>query len=199
MRIEIRNDSVEIDGYVNIVRRDSKPLRDRSTGQKYLEQIVPGAFQRALEKNSVLLLLDHERGRVLGSTEDNLQLEENVIGLRAHAVVTDPEVIQLARDRKLRGWSFGFIPRIVSEEENARDGMSRRYIEDMDLIEVSLIDTRKIPCYDDTFIETRSEDEEAQSDVLEVRADYFVNSPKDKKPIDLSNFKARISALDSKL
>ena len=45
MRIEIRNDSVLIDGYVNAVGRDSRPMRDRKTGERFVEQIVPGAFE----------------------------------------------------------------------------------------------------------------------------------------------------------
>lgn len=194
MRIEIRNDSVEIDGYVNAVGRDSRPLRDRSTGQRYLEQIVPGAFQRALSRNEVQLLLNHDRDRVLGSTEDNLQLHEDTIGLRAHAVITDAEVIQKAKDHKLRGWSFGFYERGASEED-ARAGMKRRFIEDMELVEVSLIDDRKIPCYDGTSVETRSE-EVIQPDVLETRADYFEAPPQEKEPVDFSTFKDRISALE---
>lgn len=195
MRIEIRNDSVEIDGYVNAVGRDSRPLRDRSTGQRYLEQIVPGAFQRALSRNEVQLLLNHDHDRVLGSTEDNLELHEDTIGLRAHAVITDAEVIQKAKDRKLRGWSFGFYERGASEED-AREGMKRRFVEDMELVEVSIIDDRKIPCYDGTSIETRSE-EVIQPDVLETRADYVEALPQEpKEPVDLSSFRDRISALE---
>jgi len=196
MRIEIRNDSVEIDGYVNAVGRDSRPLRDRSTGQRYLEQIVPGAFQRALSRNEVKLLLNHDHDRVLGSTEDNLELHEDTIGLRAHAVITDAEVIQKAKDHKLRGWSFGFYERGASEED-AREGMKRRFVEDMELVEVSIIDDRKIPCYDGTSIETRSE-EVIQPDVLETRADYFEALPQQesKEPVDLSSYQERISALE---
>ena len=40
MRVEIRNDSVLIDGYVNAVGRDSKPIRGEN-GERFLEQIVP--------------------------------------------------------------------------------------------------------------------------------------------------------------
>ena len=195
MRIEIRNDSVEIDGYVNAVGRDSRPLRDRSTGQRFLEQIVPGAFQRALTRNEVQLLLNHDHSRLLGSTEDNLELHEDTIGLRAHAVITDAEVIQKAREHKLRGWSFGFRE-LGAYEEDARDGMKRRFVEDMDLIEVSIIDDRKIPCYEGTSIETRSE-EVLQPDVLETRAQYIeapVQEP--PKPVDYSQYKARIRALE---
>ena len=48
MRIEIRNDSVLLDGYVNAIARDSKPMLD-DNGEKFVEQISPKAFQRALD------------------------------------------------------------------------------------------------------------------------------------------------------
>jgi len=196
MRIEIRSDSVTIDGYVNAVGRDSRPLRDRNTGQRYLEQIVPGAFKRALEQNEVQLLLNHYHDRVLGSTGDNLSLYEDAIGLRAHAVITDAEVIQKAKDHKLRGWSFGFYERGASEEE-AHGGMKRRFVEDMQLVEVSIIDDRKIPCYEGTLIETRAE-EIIKPDVLETRVCYSDALIQEKKePVNLDSFKTRISALDN--
>ena len=36
MRIEIRNDSVLLDGYVNAVARDSRPMLDEK-GEKFVE------------------------------------------------------------------------------------------------------------------------------------------------------------------
>ena len=83
MRVELRNDSVYIEGYVNAVGRDSRPIRDRTTGKRFVEQIVPGTFKRALAKNEVKLLLDHDSTSELGSTETNLTLYEDNIGLRA--------------------------------------------------------------------------------------------------------------------
>lgn len=49
MQIEIRNDSVLLDGYVNAIARDSKPMLD-DNGEKFVEQISPKTFQRALKK-----------------------------------------------------------------------------------------------------------------------------------------------------
>lgn len=89
MRIEIRADSVLIEGYVNAVARDSRPMRDRKTGKRFVEQIVPGVFERALRHNEVQLYLNHDRSRVLGSTSTNLELHEDSIGLHARAEVTD--------------------------------------------------------------------------------------------------------------
>ena len=172
MRIEVRADSVVVDGYVNAVARDSRPMRDRKTGKRFVEQIVPGVFERALKHNEVKLLLNHDSTRVLGSTETNLKLWENSIGLRAHAEVKDPEVVQKAREKKLRGWSFGFFERDASEEDMQND-MVRRYVEEMELLEVSIIDERKMPCYEGTSIEARAEGGTVLTpEPLEVRADY---------------------------
>ncbi len=195
MRIEIRNDSVVIDGYVNAVARDSRPMRDRATGKRFVEQIVPGAFERAIKARDVDLLLDHEKSRNLGSTRTNLTLYEDSIGLRAHAEVTDPEVIQKAREKKLRGWSFGFFEREASEEVLS-NGMVRRYVEEMELVEVSIIDEKKIPCYAGTSIETRAAGSEVlTSDILETRAVY-VETEIAQKTIDYSKYHNRIKELE---
>lgn len=195
MRIEIRNDSVLIDGYVNAVGRDSRPMRDRKTGERFVEQIVPGAFERALKQNEVDLLLNHDGTRKLGSTQTNLQLFEDNIGLRAIAEITDPEVIQEAREKKLRGWSFGFYERDASEEE-LTNGMKRRYVEEMQLQEVSIIDHRKMPCYEGTSIEVRAEGKEViTSEPLESMATY-VEEKNNRSEVDYSSYKKRINKLE---
>ncbi len=194
MRIEIRNDSVAIDGYVNAVARDSRPMRDRKTGTRFVEQIVPGAFKRALQHNEVLLLLNHDNSRNLGSTETNLTLYEDSIGLRAHAVVTDPEGIQKARDKKLRGWSFGFHE-LDASEERISDSLQRRYVEELELLEVSLIDERKLPCYEGTSIEARAmEGTVLTPEPMELRAEYIEAEDK-RDPVDYSRYKNRIKEL----
>lgn len=195
MRIEVRNDSVLIDGYVNAVGRDSRPLRNKN-GERYVEQIVPGAFKRALAKNEVKLLLDHDEKRNLGSTETNLTLREDAIGLRATAEITDAEAIEKAKSGKLRGWSFGFYEKDASEEDMA-NGLKRRFVEEMELVEVSIIDEKKIPCYEGTSIETRAEGKEiVQSDVLEIRAE--VVEVKKEESFDLSSYKKRIKDLEER-
>lgn len=195
MRVEIRSDSVLIEGYVNAVARDSRPIRDRKTGKRFVEQIVPGVFERAVRRNDVDLLLNHDTTRVLGSTKTNLTLYEDSIGLRARAEITDPEVIQKAREKKLRGWSFGFLERDASEEE-LPNGLQRRYVEDMVLKEVSIVDERKLPVYEGTSIETRAAGEEMLTpEPLEVRADY-VEAQETMVNIDMSKYHNRIKELE---
>ena len=192
MRVELRNDSVYIEGYVNAVGRDSRPIRDRTTGKRFVEQIVPGTFKRALAKNEVKLLLDHDSTRELGSTETNLTLYEDNIGLRAKVEITDAEVMEKARKKQLRGWSFGFKEQDASEEETP-SGMMRRYVEDMELVEVSLIDEKKMPCYAGTSVETRAE-EVVTSETMEVRADYVENTGTGSA-FSLEKYKERLNKL----
>ena len=94
MQVEIRADkkSMTVGGYVNVVGRDSRVLHDK-TGP-YVEQIMPGAFKKALAADSkVELRFNHKK--ILDS--EDLELREDNIGLRAHAVVTDSEVIAASR------------------------------------------------------------------------------------------------------
>ncbi len=198
MRIELRENSVLIEGYVNAVGRDSRPMRDKETGKRFVEQIVPGVFKRALRRNDVDLLLNHESTRKLGSTLTNLELYEDSIGLHARAEVTDSEVIEKARAKKLRGWSFGFREKDASKEK-INDTLERRFVEDMELIEVSIIDERKIPCYEGTSIETRADGETViTSEPLEVRAEYIEVAPVQKSGVDLNRYHNKIKELEEK-
>ena len=167
MRIELRSDSVVLDGYVNVTLRESRILP--SPRGQFVEEIKPRTFERALMKNdSIDLLFNHDRGRKLGSTkEGNLELREDNVGLRAIATVTDSEVMEKARAGELRGWSFGFSS-LKDEWSTKADGMQKRSIEEMDLFEVSVLS--KTPAYIATSIESRGEDD---SVLTETRIEDF--------------------------
>jgi HK97 family phage prohead protease len=157
MKVLIRADSVEIDGYVNAVERRSKPLRSR-IGQ-FMERICKGAFKKAIERNdNIRLLLNHDWNRDLGGTKDGtLELTEDNIGLHARAKITDKEVVKKARNGDLVGWSFGFKDRDVDQHEE--NGIPTRDVKDMDLFEVSILDRTRTPAYDGTLVSVRSEDD----------------------------------------
>lgn len=155
MKIEIRNDSVYITGYVNVVARDSRILP--SPKGKFIEQVKPKTFQRALERmENVELRFNHRRN--LGSIkEGNLKLWEDNIGLRAECTTNDPEVMEKARNNELRGWSFAFqvLPNGDTWEEG-KDGIQRRYLQDIMIPEVSILSIT--PAYIATSIESRGEE-----------------------------------------
>lgn len=162
MKVLIRADTVEIEGYVNAVGRDSRTLTDEY-GYPFVEQIAPGAFAKALNEaekseRAITMLLDHDEFHVIGSTEDGLELEEDSIGLHARAVVSDPETVKAAREKRLRGWSFGFIS--LDYRESYAEGVSKRKVTELELVEVSVIDDRMTPAYAGTSIHARAEAEE---------------------------------------
>ena len=180
MRVEIRNDSVFIHGYVNAAERLSKPIRGTLHGKirTFLERIKAGVFRNALKKNdNVLVLLNHDESRVLASTKDgNATLTEDNIGLRAEITITDKEVVQKAREGKLSGWSFGFIANddVITTEGNEEI----RTVTDMELLEVSILDETKAPAYYGTSIETR----EGGARMKEIRADAFEQTQETEQP-----------------
>ncbi|MBT2736158.1 HK97 family phage prohead protease [Bacillus sp. ISL-7] len=205
MRIEIRGNQVILDGYVNAVGRESRILP--SANGRFKEQIVPKTFEKALLKSqNVDLLFNHDKNKKLGSTQDkNLELREDNIGLRAIAIVTDEEVIQKAKNGELRGWSFGFIANKDKWEEGS-DGIQRRFVEDLDLLEVSVLD--KTPAYIATSIEARGEDsyiteqrnEEftASVSVEDISNDQKHNEKREESQIDYSTYENEIEFLKLK-
>lgn len=170
MKIKIRQDHVEIEGYVNAVERNSKPLFSRIG--RFIERICKGAFNNAIKRNDdIHILLNHDWNRDLGSTKTgNLELEEDNIGLKARATITDPEVITAARNGDLVGWSFGFEDREV--EKRIIDGIVNRAVKDLDLYEVSILDRTKTPAYDGTLIAARN-----KGDKMQFRGVEFIDKP----------------------
>lgn len=161
MHIRVEEDTVEIEGYVNAIERNSKPLWSRLG--RFVERICKGAFQRAIKRNGdIHILLNHDWDRDLGSTEQgNLELKEDNIGLHARATITDKEIAEEARNGDLVGWSFGFDDiEPGGVERRVIDGMETRVVKDLYLKEVSILDRRKSPAYEGTLINTRSEKQE---------------------------------------
>lgn len=176
MKMEIRADHAIVEGYVTATGRDSRVLP--SPNGPFIEQVVPGTFKRALKNaENVELRFNHQRS--LGSVKDgNLELKEDNIGLYARATITDEEVIKKGRNGELRGWSFGFYSR-KDRREPAGEGLSRRYLEEVDLREVSILDRK--PAYIATSIEQRGEEDimiesRVEDDETEIREEIPENN-----------------------
>lgn len=153
---------------------------DNKTGRYFLETIKQGAFQRAIDRaEKIDILLDHNETRNLGDTNSNLTLKEDEIGLKAHAVITDPEVIEKAKEQRLRGWSFGFSNPV--EVRSEADGMLYRDVTDLTLHEVSIIDDKMTPAYKTTSIEARAEGVELELRAEDSEFEYLYDEP-EKKP-----------------
>ena len=178
MKIFIRSESVTIEGYVNAVERNSKPLTER--GVTFIERIAAGAFKRAISRaKDIRILLNHNQSRDLGGLSDgNLELEEDNIGLKARATITDPEVIEDAKRGNLVGWSFGFADEDVTQLRDDETGYPLRKVNDLDLFEVSLLNRKKSPAYVGTLVNVRDDGSEEKINLSED------NLPEEVETID---------------
>ena len=168
MKIYIRADSVTIEGYVNAVERNSKPLNER--GVTFIERIAAGAFRRAIERaKDIRILLNHNWNKDLGGLKDgNLELEEDNIGLKARATISDPEVVADAKRGDLVGWSFGFddVDEGVKQLRDEETGLPLRKVNDLELFEVSLLNRKKSPAYAGTLVKVRDDGSEEERKIL---------------------------------
>jgi HK97 family phage prohead protease len=196
VKVEIRNDSVNISGYVNVALRDSRRLP--SNRGIFVEQVEPQAFQRALDRNDdVKLLFNHKEDRLLGSQKQgNLTLREDAVGLYAECTINDSVVVEKARNNELRGWSFGFSS--ISDEWDTTANPQRRFLKDLYLYEVSVLDVT--PAYTAMSIESRGE----ESVIVEQRFDVFEEIEKTKvmpanedrkEPVNYAVFEKQIEIL----
>lgn len=197
MKVEVRNNKIIIDGYVNAVERESKVLYD--TRGEFIEKIRAGVFQKALEKaDNVRVLLDHDKDRELADTKSGkAKLYEDNIGLRAIVEIEDSEVIDKAKNNKLRGWSFGFLCNKEDRKTN-EEGIEERVVRDLDLLEVSIIDDKKYPAYIGTSIEMRDDEikiaeyRNADFSKIEIRDEPEQQPEKEVEKIDYSDYEERL-------
>ena len=158
-KMEIRDNSLVVDGYVNAVCRDSKPIFDLYLDNFFIEQIKEGTFAESLGRNpDVKMLFNHNDERELAKNGVNMQLHEDAIGLRVHAEIQDAEVVQAAKNGDIQGWSFGFMNPISDWQEDKP--YMRRFIKKLDLVEVSILTVE--PAYYATTAEFRSNDKAMQ-------------------------------------
>ena len=157
MELEIRGNALHISGYVNAVERESRRLPARMCSKAksdFVEKISAGAFGRAVSRaKEVRLMFNHKRD-IGGTADGTLKLSEDNIGLKAAAVITDPEAVEAAKHGELRGWSFGFTD-AKDRWEDVSEGLQRRTIDDLDLQEVSILSVT--PAYVGTSVELRGE------------------------------------------
>lgn len=194
MKVEIRNDKVIIEGYVNAVERESRPLITEKG--RVNEKIKAGTWRKALSRaENVNALLDHRADKVLASTkEGTVTLDEDEIGLRATVVTADAEAMKKAREGKLKGWSFGMYVNEESYEERANQ-LPLREVSDLDILEISVIDDEMTPCYSATSIEARAgEEKTVEKRSTESKVVVEVTG----KDIDYSKYESRIKDLKNR-
>lgn len=150
---KLKDGSVELFGYVNITERDSKLLHEN--GIRFREQIKKGAWKRAIERNDdIKLLLNHSWDTIFDSTKENLRLYEDNIGARFSIKTENEELIKHAENGDFKGLSFAF--RCNADSFKEVDGYKLRFVQDMDVSEVSLLTVE--PAYDGCIVEMRDKD-----------------------------------------
>lgn len=196
MKVELRADGVvHISGYVNVTGRESRPVMTKHG--KMPEVIESGSFQRAIDANEVgiSVLLDHDPSRRLAGTADHtLILYEDNIGLRAETEIADPEIVEAAKNKKIRGWSFN-MKNVVDEVEERAGKPPLRHVKSFDMDEISLV-VKKIPVYSATSVEVRADEEtdveeRGIEETVEVKLPEEPEVPKDAN----ESFKERLQAI----
>ena len=188
IKLEIRSGGVHIEGYVNAVLRESKPvITPRGRVNEVVEQRT---FQKAIDNASNIdILVDHDICQKVGSTQQgNLSLKEDEIGLRAVTDITDPYVVEKAKSNQIKGWSFGFVTNKDSLEMRA-EKLPLRHLKDISLKEVSLI-INQTPCYSATSVEVRAGNEEMielRNAIYEMVPQELLHEPQDNVTKDSSS------------
>ncbi len=194
MKVRVKDNTVYIEGYVNAVERKSKVLTDRFGD--FVERIKAGAFGRALKRNpNIRILLNHNWDRDLGGTDSNLKLEEDNIGLRATTTITDPEVVEDAKNGNLVGWSFGFSDMENGVDITEEEGLPVRNVKDLELYEVSLLNRKAIPAYDGTLVSVRADGSNLNISGYEEFTDIEIEEPAEEKQEE--NTPAEVRAEDN--
>ena len=151
------------------------------------------------------MLLDHEQDRELADTKSGkAKLYEDNIGLRAIVEIEDSEVIDKAKNNKLRGWSFGFLCNKEDRKTND-DGIEERIVRDLDLLEVSIIDDKKYPAYIGTSIEMRddkvriAEYRNNQFNEIDIKEGPEQQPKKEVENIDYSDYEERLRKVKERI
>lgn len=147
---KLENNKLHIRGYVNITDKCSRVLRENNLAFK--EKVEPNCFKRAINKaDDVLFLLNHDMDKKLGSLKErNLTLKEDNIGLYIDAEVENEELLNLYENGGFSGFSYGF--RTLKDSLTEENGVNIRTLKDIDLIEVSILDSKETPAYYGTLL-----------------------------------------------
>lgn len=186
MKIELRSsETIHVEGYVNAVGRDSRPLP--SPRGRFVEQVAPGTFERACSIHKPALMHNHQR-----ALSAEAEFREDNIGLHISADIHDADIAAIARRGELRGWSFGFSVNPGGEvwDDNAQP-YARRTLSDISLSEVSLIDSSMTPCYVGTSVEVRG-DTVTETRSIEDTVDIVDTTADIKNALDLERRKFEI-------
>lgn len=139
MSIVAKEDGMYVEGVVNKPTQFSKVLGQR---KKFVETIEKGVFQRAIDKaEKIDFLAEHNPKMLLASTSNNsLEVREEDGEVRMSAKIAPTsygkDYFVLMKEGLCNQMSFMF--RCNKDRwEKGKDGIYKRYVEDMDIMEVT--------------------------------------------------------------
>jgi len=150
------NDGPVISGYA-AVYYDGTPETEFRLGPDMVERISPGAFDRAIGRDDVRALFNHDPSLILGRSPQTLKLTSDSRGLKYEIdanTTRGREVAESIKRGDITGSSFGF----VAEEEDVEtlDG-SRSYIRHLRHVRLFDVSPVTFPAYEGTSSESRSQ------------------------------------------
>lgn len=151
--VEIRADDsgeVKVAGYAAVFGEET------DIGGMFTEVIARGAFKKAIGRDDVVFLINHEGLPLARTRSGTLTLKEDDHGLYMEAMLdqTDPDVQSIVPKMKrgdLDKMSFAFRP--LRQEWDDSKSIPKRTIQEAQLFDVSIVTT---PAYDGTEIGLRS-------------------------------------------
>ncbi|MCX7771768.1 MAG: HK97 family phage prohead protease [Clostridia bacterium] len=192
LKVEIRADGAHIEGYVNVTEKKSRPVI--TPRGKVIEVIEQRAFEKAIERaGNITVTVDHDKTNVYASTSDGtLDLYEDAIGLHASVLIRDPNLIDIAKQGKIKGWSFGMY-NVIDDMEDRAGELPIRHVKSLDLDHLTLV-VNKQPIYSATSVELRAnESVDIEERASEQEIKLVIEPPKEK--VDYSPYQNRIDAL----
>ncbi|RGO19718.1 phage major capsid protein [Bacillus cereus] len=147
--------SLFVSGYVNETGTWSQTLGKKT---KFIEQIMPGAFKRALERaENIDFLYEHDNKKILANTQSGkLLLRENERGLYMEATISKTtwgkDAFQLIKDGIIQKMSFGFRA-LKDKVIKGTNGIYERVVHELELTEISAV---RNPAYVQSSIQARS-------------------------------------------
>lgn len=181
-------DELRVEGLVNKTGSWSEVLGGR---RKFRERILPGVFQRAIERaKNIDFLAEHNKGLLLSSTQNHsLELWEDSEGLQMRAMIAPTsygkDIYALIKSGLKTKMSFGM--QVLKESwEAGPDGVALRTIEDINITEVSTV---RNPCYSQSSIEARGIEVVEDVEIPELEED---RSMENSNVIDIESLKKEL-------
>ena len=151
--VEIREDEageIKVSGYAAVFGEET------NIGGMFTEVIERGAFKKAIGRDDVVFLINHEGLPLARTRSGTLTLAEDDHGLYMEAMLdqSDPDVRSIVPKMKrgdLDKMSFAFVPLRQMWDDSGK--MPKRMIQEAQLFDVSIVTT---PAYNGTEIGLRS-------------------------------------------